>query len=188
MVDFVEGSMETGAGRLYKPLSWGLQACCFAAAFAGGPAVGWIVGAAMPDLSESARTFVYVPFVMVFFLGYGLWLARLNAIAFQMIGKGILKALFMLLILRRKPEKLEDVLPTREKVLELAVRAQRAASSFLLVSLPVGIVAALIVLLFETQTSLAARGILMAGSCIAWGWLLSFLGRRGFLPFPEEGA
>jgi hypothetical protein len=187
MVDFVGSPMETAAGRLYKPQPWGIQACFFVAAFAGAVATGWSVGALMPDLSESARTFLYLPFVMIFFLGYGLWLARLNALAFQFIGKGILKALFMLIVLRRKPQKLEDVLPSREKILEMLVRGQQAASSFFLIAVPVGIVAGLIALLFDGQASPLTRAALVTGGCIAWGWLLMYLGRRGYLPFPEEG-
>lgn len=185
MVDFVGSPMETGAGRLYKPQPWGIQACFFVAAFAGAVGAGWVVGAAMPDLPEGARNFLFVPFVLIFFLGYGLWLARLNALAFQFIGKGILKTLFMLIVLRRKPQKLEDVLPSREKLLEMLVRGQRAASSFLAAAFPVGIVAGVIALFFETAMSLLMREVFVAGGCIAWGWLLMYLGRRGYLPFPE---
>lgn len=188
MVDLSKGPMETGAGCLYKPQGWAVQILVAAAAFFGGPALGWAIGGMMPGLSEGARTFLCVPFVLVFFLGYGLWMARLNALAFQFIGKGVLKALFMLVVLRRKPERLEDVLPSKDRLLEMLVRGQRASSSFLAVAAPIAIVAGMVVMFYETPTSLLLRETLVAGGCVAWGWALAFLGRRGFLPFPEEGA
>jgi hypothetical protein len=188
MVDLSRGPLETAAGCLYKPQRWAVQIPVAAAAFFGGPALGWAIGGMMPGLGEGARTFLCVPFVAVFFLGYGLWLARLNALAFRFIGKGVFKALFMLIVLRRKPQRLEDVLPSKEKILEMLVRGQRAASSFLAVAVPIAIVAGLVVMFYETPTPLPMREALVAGGCVAWGWALTFLGRRGFLPFPEEGA
>ncbi|MGH6930255.1 MAG: hypothetical protein ACREEV_18195 [Dongiaceae bacterium] len=188
MVDLSKGHLETGAGLLYKPQGWGVQIPLVIAAFIGGPAIGWLIGGMMPGLSEGARTFLCVPFVLMFFLGYGLWLARLNAIAFHGLGKGLLKALFLLLVLRRKPARLEDVLPSRDKLAEMLVRGQRAASSFLAVSVPIAIVAGLVVMFFETGTSLLLREILVVGGYVGWGWLLSFLGRRGYLPFPEDAS
>jgi hypothetical protein len=187
MVELGEGRLETPAGFLYRPPGWAVQVAVVAAAFFGGPALGWGIGGLMPGISDDA-TFLCVPFVAVFFLGYGLWLARLNALAFNFIGKGLLRALFMLLVRRRKPERLEDVLPSKEKILEMLVRGQRAASSFLAVSMPVAIVAGVVTMFYETPTSPAMRWALAGGGCAGWGWALSFLGRRGFLPFPEEGA
>jgi hypothetical protein len=187
MVDLSKGHLETGAGVLYRPQGWTVQIPVAIGAFVGGPALGWLGGGLMPGLSEDARTALCVPFVAVFFCGYGLWLARLNAIAFHGLGKGLLRALFVLLVLRRKPERLEDVLPSREKLAEMMVRGQRAASSFLAVSVPISLLAGIIVLFFETEASVLTREIVVAGGGIGWGWLLSLLGRRGYLPFPEEG-
>jgi hypothetical protein len=188
MVDLGKGQLQTEAGFLYRPPGWAVQIAVAAAAFFGGPALGWGIGGLMPGISDDARTFLCVPFVAVFFLGYALWLARLNALAFNFIGKGLLRALFMLLVRRRKPERLEDVLPSKEKILEMLVRGQRAASSFLAVSVPVAIVAGTVVMFYETPLSPAMRWALVGGGCVGWGWALSFLGRRGILPFPEEGA
>ncbi len=188
MADVSKGAMETGAGWLYRPQPLGVQIPVLVAAFFGGPAIGWAVGATMAGLGEGARAFLCVPFVLVFFLGYGLWMARLQAIAFHRLGKGILKALFMLIVLRSKPARLEDVLPSREKLAEMAVKGQRAAASFLAVAVPVAIVAGVVVMFYETAMSVVAREALVVGGCVGWGWVLSFLGRRGYLPFPEEGA
>ncbi len=180
-------TMDTPYGRLYRPLAQGWQILVLIAAFAGGPAVGWLVGQVPGDLSENARILLYIPYVVLFFMGYSLWIARLNAIAFEGIGRSLLKTLFLLIIRRRKPESIEEVFPSKEKLLEMAVKAQKAGASFGVVGWPVAAVSGLVALLFDTEMGLMARFTLVAGSCLAWGYALAFLGRRGWLPFMEEG-
>lgn len=179
--------MDTPYGRLYRPLNEWVQIGVFIGAFVGGPLLGWLVGEVPGDWSETAKTFVYIPFVAVFFFGYGLWIARLNAIAFDSIGKSILKALFILIVRRRKPQSLQEIAPSREKLLEMAVRAQRAGASFAPVGWVIGLFAGLAALLFDTSWGSLACFALVAVSVIAWGSMLAYLGRRGYLPFMEEG-
>ncbi len=182
----IETDIDTPHGRLYRPLNQWAQIGLLFAVFAGAPAVGWLVGKIPGDLSENARTFIEVPFIAVFFFGYALWIARLNAIAFDAIGKSILKALFLFIVRRRKPKSAEEFIPSREKLLEMAVRAQRAGASFAPVSWPIAVLAGLGATLFDTAWGVGARFALLAVPVIAWGYLLAYLGRRGFLPFMEE--
>lgn len=186
-IDVPTDGVETPYGRLYRPLSDGRQILVLVAAFFGGPALAWAVGQVPGDLSETARTVVYIPFVAVFFLGYGVWVARLNAIAFEGIGRSLLKAFFTLIVLRRKPRSVQDVLPSREKLLEMLVRAQQAGGSFAPASWPVGILFGLAAMLFDSAFGAIPLFLLVAASVIAWGQLLGRLGRRGWLPFMEEG-
>jgi hypothetical protein len=118
-------------------------------------------------------------------MGYGFWVARLNAIAFEGIGRGILKALFLLLIRRKKPPSLEEVIPSKEKLLEMAVRSQKAAWSFLTAAIIVAVPAGLVALAIDSDASAFSRLFLISGGAVAWGCLLGFLGRRGYLPMPE---
>ncbi|MCB1749083.1 MAG: hypothetical protein KDK06_18040 [Gammaproteobacteria bacterium] len=155
-------------------------------AFAGGPLCGSLVGRIPGDLSENARTFLCVPFVLVFFLGYALWIARLNAIAFDGLGRTLLKTLFLLVVRRRKPERIEEVMPSRETLLEMAVKAQRAGASFRPASYPIALIAGLAALAIDTAASATSMFLLVAGSCAAWGIALGWLGRHGWLPFMEE--
>jgi hypothetical protein len=179
--------IETPAGTIYRPQSAWVQIPLFIGAFFGGPGVGWLIGRAMGGVSERAQIFLYVVYVLVFFMGYSMWLGRLNALAFEMIGKGLLKAFFTIIILRKKPEKLEDVLPSREKLERMMARAQRAANSFWIVSIPLAAVAAMGGMLMEARAGAAMRVVLAGGGCFAWGLLLARLARRGYLPLPEEG-
>jgi hypothetical protein len=179
--------LETPHGRLYRPRGEWEQIGVLIAVFFGGPAVGWVVGHIPGDLSETARTVLYVPYVAIFFLGYAAWIARLNAIAFDTIGRSLLKALFLLIVRKQVPKSAEDVLPSKEKLLEMAVRAQKAGASFGPASWPVALLAGLAAMLFDSATGALALFLLVALTCLAWGHFLARLGRRGWLPFMEEG-
>jgi hypothetical protein len=177
--------LDTPYGRLYRPLNPWAQIAVLFVAFFGGPAIGWLIGHVPGDLSETARTLVYVPFVLVFFTGYALWVARLNAIAFDVLGRSFLKAFLLILLRRRKPESLHEIIPTREKLLQMAVRAQKAGGSFAVTGWPIGLFAGLLGLFLRSDFGAVPLFLLLAGSVIAWGYLLAVLGRRGFLPFME---
>ena len=110
-----------------------------------------------------------------FFLGYGMWMARLQALAFDAVGRGLLKALFMLLIRRKKPESLEDVMPSKEKMLQMAVRAQKAAWGFLHASFPVAGLSVLIGLFVDATASAAAVSVAIGGGVVLWGACLGYL-------------
>jgi hypothetical protein len=179
--DTVSEVLETPHGTLYQPRPLGLQILLLAIAFLGGPAVSWAMTQVF-QLSTSASWLLYVPLTLVFFLGYALWAARLAAIAFDTIGRGLLWALFKLIVQRKKPEKLEDVLPSRDKLERMVVRAQRAGWSFLVVAIPLGVAAALLSIIIGSDNPAA----LPVTVCILWGYILGFLARHGYLPLPES--
>ncbi|MCG8544254.1 MAG: hypothetical protein MJE12_08615 [Alphaproteobacteria bacterium] len=181
-------SRDTPHGKVYRPKSWLVQGLFLVLAFFGGPALGEVTGRMLGGVSENAQIFLYLPFVAIFFLGYGLWSARLHAIAFDGIGRGILKALFMLLIRRKKPEGLQDVMPSAEKLEKMAAQAQKAGWSFLVMAVPVALVAALVALFFETEASAFAAASMVGGTCLLWGWVMGLLARRGYLPIMQEGG
>ena len=78
-----------------------------------------------------------------------------------------------------------DVLPSRERLLEMLVRAQ-AGASFAPVGWLVGLGAGLAATLFTSQVSASGLFLVVVATSGAWGHLLARLGRRGWLPFPEE--
>lgn len=126
-----------------------------------------------------------VPFVAIAFLGYVVWTARLQALAFSVLGKGLARALWRLVVRRRKPENIDDILPAREELERTAVRGQAAASSFCLVSFPVALVCGAGAALLDSPIGLATRIAVLVAACLVWGAVLSFLGRRGYLPILE---
>jgi len=178
---------ETPFGTFYRPRSIALQMMTLLGALLGILLIGWLISQALGGVSKNAQIFLFIPFFLILVLGYGLWLSRLEALAFEIIGKGILRALYEVIVKRKKPESPESILPPKEKLEEMAVRAQRAASSFFIVAIPAAIGAGLAALFIESPTGVWLRICVISGGCLLWGRFLTNLGRRGYLPLPEEG-
>lgn len=177
--------VETRFGVLYRPKSFVVQLPFLIGAFLGGPAAGWILGMILGGVSENGQIFLYASTTLIFFFGYALWAARLAALAFEAFGKHILRALFQLIVKRKRPESVEALIPSRDKLEELVVRAQKAAWSFFVVSIPLGLVGGILARLLETQSEKWLQSIVVSTGCVLWGSVLSLLGRRGCLPLPE---
>lgn len=177
---------ETPHGRLYRPRGHWAQAgvllVCFVATLSSGSGVAPLLG----DLSDVAVAAVTLPAVGVFFGGYALWIARLNALAYQLLGRALFKTLFRLIVLRRLPEDRADVLPSPEQLEKAAVLAQRAGASFVpagFVMVPVAMVVAVAI---DASSGVVVRATIVGSLPLAWGYALGYLGRRGYLPFLEE--
>jgi hypothetical protein len=180
----VEG-LETPYGRLYPPQSQGKQILTLVAAFVASMSVGRGVAAVPGDLSTTAEVAFHIPYALVFFLGYGLWVARLNAIVFDTFGRSVLKALWQWIVHRRRPDVREEILPSKEKILEMLVKAQKGGASFRGVAWMVAPLGLPLALLCESAMPEMQLFLLLVSTVLAWGYLLGFLGRRGWLPFPE---
>jgi MFS family permease len=183
-----EAPFENGVtpyGKLYAPKQGLVQFVTTFLAFVGGPLVGMLVGAFLGHVSEGAQIVLYLPFVAIFFLGYGLWVSRLNLLGFNLIGRGLLKAVFTLLVLRRKPKSIDEVLPSPEKFVEAAVKAQKAGWSFFVMSFPVACVAMVAGLIMDADMGGLERAAVIGVACLVWGYTLGWLARRAYLPFMD---
>jgi len=146
---------------------------------------GWV--AIVPgDLSSAAQVILHIPYILVFFVGYSVWVARLNAIAFDAVGRSLLKALWNLIFHGKEPTSLSEVLPSKDKLVEMLVKGQRAGASFRGVSWPIALAGSLCAVLFESSMPTMALSVLTAATVICWGYILGLLGRRGWLPLPEN--
>ena len=178
---------ETPFGTFYRPRSIALQMMTLLGALLGILLIGWLISHSLGGLSKNAQIFLFIPFLLILVLGYGLWLSRLEALAFEIIGKGILRALYDLIVKRKKSGNLKRILPPKEKLEEMAVRAQRAALSFFIVAIPLAISAGLAALFIESPAGAWLRVCVISGDCLLWGRALTNLGGRGYLPLPAEG-
>ena len=178
--------LETPYGHLYRPLTSGKQVIVLVASFVASMSLGGWLAVIPGDLSSAAQVILHIPYILVFFVGYSVWVARLNAIAFDGIGRSLIKMLWNLIIYRKEPTTLAEVLPSREKLLEMLVKGQRAGASFRGVSWPIALAGALCAMLFESAMPSMALAAMIAASVVGLGHILGFLGRRGWLPFPEN--
>lgn len=145
-----------------------VQVLVLLGAFLGSVVLGWLVAAIVGGVSENAQLVVHVPYLMVLFLGYGLWSTRLKAITMRHVSAGLLRALWSLLARRKCPQNLADVMPDQAALEQMALEAQQACSSFTTVAWPL------------------ARLVVLAASCLVWERLLNRLARLGYLPSLEE--
>jgi hypothetical protein len=180
-----EPPRETPFGTLYPPQPLGWQLLLLAGAFFASLLCGWIPRLIMADVSATAGTLLHIPFVLVFVLGYAGWAARLQAMSMELLGRSLLRALWQWLLFRRKPD-VKQLLPDENKLLQLLVRGQKAASSFWLVALGLALISGGLALFIQSPVNFLVRVIAITGPVLLWGWVLTRLGRRGYLPFPES--
>lgn len=170
-------SIEMPQGRLYRPLKDGWQILILIIVIIAGPVIGWLIGAIPGDLSESARNSLGLPFFVILAIGYLIWMARVSAVLFGSVGG----ALFRLFTRKEKPRTLEEIY-SREKILQATLKAQKTGTIFRAVSWPIAIITGLAALFFNTEMSSLVLSALVMAACLGWGYLLAYLGRRGFLP------
>ena len=183
--DIPDDGLETPYGRLYRPQSQSKQIFALIAAFVASMSLGGWVAAIPGDLSTAAQVAFHIPYVLVFFLGYSLWVARINAIVFDTMGRSVLKVLWQLIVHRKQPDDREGILPSKEKVLEMLVKAQKAGASFRGISWGVAPLGMVLGLLCDSAMPEMQLVTLLVATVLAWGYLLGYVGRRGWLPFPE---
>lgn len=177
---------EMRRGQFYPPQPVLVQVGILFSMFLGCLAAGLGVAAVIGAESDIARVFAAAPFFLILFLGYSLWLLRAKVILIEGIGKGLLSALFTLLVRRDRSIRMEDVLPNSSVREELAAKVQIAASSFRVVSLLVALVWIFLGLIIESWMPAYLLLVTMVLSCIGWGQLLTMLGQRGYLPISDE--
>lgn len=184
--DIPPEGLATPLGHLYLPPKQGIQILSLVTSFFGALLLGWIVSSIPGDLSDFARGVICLTYLQVFILGYAAWISWLNVIVLGCIKWPMMKILFKYFIRKEKAESAYDLLPSREKVLEIMVRAQKATKTFSVMSWPIGIAGWFASLFFSTSTNKALLFILVLAGSVLFGYVLSRFGRRGYFPFPEE--
>lgn len=135
------------------------------------------------DLSDLASGVIYFVYLMVFILGYSGWV---SALLFNTIKLPLIKIIYGLIFRRKKPDSIEELLPTRDKAVELMVRAQKTAKVYFILSWPKGIPGGFFTMYMDTSTSASFLFITVLSIAVLFGYVLYCFGRRGYFPFPDE--
>lgn len=182
MADSNRSKPENSIGTVYQPKSVSVQSMVFLGVLASTPVIGWLVSHFLGRLSTNAQAAIYISFFLIVLLGYGLWFVRLGARAFSEIGKAVLLAVFRFGKRKRNQEEKHERLRMAEGHDQLAVALQRVASSFFIVSIPVGLTSGLCATLYESAVEGWLRACIVFGACLLWGFFLTKLAKRGYFP------
>lgn len=155
-----------------------------AGALFGGVAVGSGLARVLAPESIVAAFVGFLTLPLVLGTGYQIWQARIMSLIARRFGRGLVRALWQSLILRRKPQ-LDTLMPTREDALLLLRRMIQAASAFTYAGVLVGAGAGLLV----GWAAPGGRFWLACGLFIVvstlYGRALTLLARAGYVPPPD---
>jgi len=126
---------ETPYGVLYSPKTFGLQVLVLVGAFAGGPVIGWLTARTGRSVFDRGGDSLCPADVDLLFRIRPL-VRQARVYRIPRYWQARIVGSFRRCLREKKPSKLSDILPTVEKLEEMAVRAQKAASSFRIVALP----------------------------------------------------
>ena len=178
--------IDTPRGYLYHPPEQSKQVLFLVAAFFIAILLGWIISIIPGDISNLATGVLCFIFLLVFFLGYGLWVSLVSAILFSSIKWPLIKIIAKVFIRKEPPSSMNELLPEKEKLIELMVRAQKYSRTFFILSWPIGIAGGIATLFMKTSMSSTFLFFIVLMFAVIYGYALSYFGRRGYLPFPEE--
>lgn len=178
--------LATPKGHLYYPPTQGKQVLFVIAAFFTAIFLGFIVSSIPGDLSNFATGVICFVFLLVFFLGYGLWVGLVSALLFSSVKWPLFKIIGRVLIRKEKPASLNELLPEREKLIEMMVKAQKYSRIFFILSWPIGFAGGLATMFMKSSSSSVLLFIIVMIFAVLYGYALSYFGRRGYLPLPEE--
>jgi len=178
--------IETPSGRLYPPPKHGSQIIFFIAAFFIAIVLGWIVSESAGNISELASGVIYFTYIIILFSGYAVWAGIAGSIAFRTIKVPLFKILFRFIIHKQKPASIEELFPTQEEAANIMVKVQKAARSFFILSVPVGLAGGFLSLFFNKEISSVFLFVIITATSASYGYFLFYYGRRGYMPFPED--
>lgn len=178
--------IDTPDGYLYYPPKKGIQILFLIASFFSAILLGFIISSIPGDLSDLAAGFIYFIYILVFILGYSIWVSIVGALVFNSFKLPFIKVLYRFFVHKEKPGSIHDFLPTREKAAEIMVRAQKATKTFFVLSWLIGIAGGFLAMFFNTAMSSYGLFFAVLLGAVLYGYGLFYFGRRGYLPFPEE--
>lgn len=172
-------------GRFYRPPHTLIRFLTVIVAFILSILVGNILLLSI-EAPETKRAFFYVPGVAIYLFGYVFWKARVQAILWSSFGKHIFWNVISHLFSWKKPEKISDILPPAISFINAGLKAQKAASIFLIWGFTVTIFFIVLNFLFGFANSFFSSSLVIFLVCMSWSYFLYFIGRREYLLMGDE--
>jgi len=178
--------VDTPHGRLYREKNDFIKFCLVGVAAVVGFIMGSMVTTWLGAADGKLALLLHIPYIVILALGLSAWKAKTNALLMSTVGKKVISGLFKTFILKRKPEGVGDFLPNGEKLMLMALKIQKAARVFLGTGFIVGAGTVFVGMMVETRAGLFAKTFILFASCMAWAYLLYWLGRRGYLLMSDQ--
>lgn len=177
--------LNTEKGLLYPMPATGKQIMVLVASFFAAILLGFIISSIPGDLSELATGVLYFIFIIIFVLGYSIWIGWMKIKILSTFKKTILKGVSNILTKNEAGFK-NDLYFPEEKVLDLLLASQKSTKIFAIIGWIFGVLGGIISLLFDTSINKPILFVLVIIFAAGFGHLLYYVGRRGYFPFPEE--
>jgi hypothetical protein len=179
------GGMETERGIVYPMPALGKQILLLVASFFTAILLGFIISSIPGDLSELATGILYFVFIIIFMLGYSIWIGWMKLKILNAFKKTILKGVSNILTKNEAGFK-NDLSFPEEKLLDLLLASQKSAKIFAVMGWLFGMLGGIVSLSFDTSMNKPILFVLVIIFAAGFGQLLYCFGRRGYFPFPEE--
>ena len=177
--------MQTEKGYVYPLPPKGKQIIMLVASFFAAILLGFIISSIPGDLSELATGVLYFVFIIIFMLGYSIWIGWMKLKILSAFKNTLLKGVSNILTKNEAGFK-NDLSFPEEKLLDLLLASQKSTKIFAVMGWVFGVLGGFISLSFDTSINKSILFILVVFFAAGFGHLLYYFGRRGYFPFPEE--
>lgn len=177
--------MKTKKGIVYPMPALGKQVLVLVASFFAAILLGFIISSIPRDLSDLAKGVLYFIFIIIFILGYSVWVGWMKLKILNAFKKTIIKGVKNILTKNEAGFK-NDLSFPEEKLLDILLASQKSTKIFAIIGWVLGILGAIISLSFDTRMNKPILFVLVIIFSAVFGHLLYYFGRRGYFPFPEE--
>lgn len=177
--------LNTEKGILYPMPAMGKQIIMLIASFFGAILLGFIISSIPGDLSELAMGVLYFVFIIIFVLGYSVWIGWLKLILLSTYKKTIVKG-FSSIVTKKEFDLAKELSLPEDKMVELMIRVQKSTKIFAVMGWVFGFLGGVFSLSFDTSINKPILFALVIMFAAGFGHLLYYFGRRGYFPFPEE--
>jgi len=184
-INIPAGGINTEKGIVYPMPALGKQILVLVASFFSAILLGFIISSIPGDLSELAKGVLYFVFIIIFMLGYSIWIGWMKLKILNAFKKTILKGVTNILTKNEEGFK-NDLSFPEEKVLELLLASQKSTKIFAVMGWLFGMLGGIVSLFFDTSINKTILFVLVIIFATGFGHLLYYFGRRGYFPFPEE--
>lgn len=177
--------MKTEKGIVYPIPALGKQILVLVASFFAAILLGFIISGIPGDLSGLTTGVLYFVFIIIFILGYSIWVGWMKLKILNAFKKTIMKGVKNILTKNEEGFK-NDLSFPEEKLLELLLASQKSTKIFAVMGWLFGLLGGFISLSFDTSINKPILFVLVVIFAAGFGHLLYSFGRREYFPFPEE--